>query len=199
METFFKAFALAGMYIGFLAVIETLRRKNKISAEITRRLAHIFSGLCTVINFWLLPSEYFIALVLISLIGATISQRFGILTAIHGVSRRTYGEIFLPLGVLASYAVSAGKSDLFIPSILVMTFADSLAGLVSTYYKEPRKMLRGSLVFFLVSLSILIGTGSGLGQGLLVATLLTLIERYSPIGSDNLTVPAAASALLLFL
>ncbi|MBU6144254.1 MAG: hypothetical protein KGQ56_02155 [Acidobacteria bacterium] len=199
MENLWVALALAGMYIGFLAVLELSRRKFGTSAEITRRIAHIVTGLCTLLNFYVLPAPWFLSLAAVALIGGLISQRFGILTSIHSVTRRTYGEIFLPIGAIASYAVCSGKPEVYVPSILIMTFADSFAGLVSNYYKQPRKMFRGSVVFFSVTLVILLATNTtNIGWALLISAGLTLVERISPLGSDNFTVPVA-SALVLFM
>jgi len=82
---------------------------------------------------------------------------------------------------------------------LVLTFADTAAGFVSNFYKEQRKMIRGSLVFFLIAFAILLATGSSLPEALVFALILTAVERFSPYGTDNLTVPAAAALLLLFL
>ncbi len=200
METLLLALALAGLYIAFLALLELSRRKFGVSAEITRRIAHIGTGLCTLLNFSLLPSPWFLSLVVVALIGGLISQRFGILTAIHAVTRKTYGEVFLPLGTLISFVICSGNKEIFVPSILVLTFADSFAGLVSNFYKQPRKMFRGSLVFFAVSLVVLLSTSSAdIWLALLISAALTLVERVSPLGSDNLTVPAAAALFLLLL
>jgi len=176
METLLLALALAALYIAFLALLELSRRKFGVSAEITRRIAHIGTGLCTLLNFSLLPSPWFL------------------------LTRKTYGELFLPLGTLISFVICSGNKEIFVPSILVLTFADSFAGLVSNFYKQPRKMFRGSLVFFAVSLVVLLSTSSAdIWLALLISAALTLVERVSPLGSDNLTVPAAAALFLLLL
>lgn len=200
MEAFLLALALASSYIAFLAVLEISRRKLAAPAEITRRVAHIVTGLCTLLNFFVLPQLWFLSLVAVAFIGGIISQRLGILTSIHSVARKTYGELFLPVGAFISYAVCSGRAEIFVPSILIMTFADSFAGLVSNFYRQPRKMFRGSAVFFSVTLVILLATGtSNIAIALLISLGLTVIERVSPLGSDNVTVPvASALALLLF-
>ncbi len=199
METTLLAIGLAVLYLALVLAVEYVRRRFKLNAEITRRFAHISAGTCSVIYFQLLPSPHFLILTAISLIVVIFSQRFGWFTSIHEVKRRTYGEIFLPLGALTTWGISLGDPKIYIPSILVLTFADTAAGFVSNFYKEQRKMIRGSLVFFLIALAILLATGSSLPEALVFALILTAVERFSPYGTDNLTVPAAAALLLLFL
>jgi len=200
METFLVALGLSVGYLAVVLAIEFLKRKRKISSEITRRLIHIFSGLCTVLDYFLLPSAWFIALITISLVVMVISQRFGWFSSIHDVKRRTYGEIFLPLGTLVTYAISQGKPEIFIPSIFIMTFADSFAGLTSDMLKKERKVFQGSIVFFVIAFLLLIeNTHLPLGHILLAALTVTLVERFSPLGTDNLTVPVATALLLLTL
>jgi len=200
VETFLVALSLSVGYLAVVLAIEFLKRKRKISSEITRRLIHILSGICTVLDFLLLPSAWFIALITLSVIVMAISQRFGWFSSIHNVKRKTYGEIFLPLGTLVTYAISQGKPEIFIPSILIMTFADSFAGLTSDMLRKERKVVQGSIVFFVIAFVLLIeNTQLPLGHILLAALTVTLVERLSPIGTDNLTVPVATAMLLLAL
>lgn len=193
------ASSLALLFVAIFTMIELAKRKLGWSAEITRRLAHITSGLCALLNYFLVSHLTFIVLVLLSLALILLSWRFKIFTSIHNVKRKTYGEIFLALGILASFAISLGKPEIFIPSLLVIAFADSFAGLTSDFFKQPRKMIRGSLVFLITTFSILCFSQLPIAQVIAVSLVLTLVERYSPLGSDNLTVPTAAAALLLLL
>jgi dolichol kinase len=129
-----------------------------------------------------------------------VSQRLGWFSSIHEVKRRTYGEIFLPLGTLITYAISQGRPEIFVPSVFVMTFADSFAGLTSDMLKKERKVIQGSIVFFVIAFLLLIeNTHLPLGHILLATIVVTLVERFSPLGSDNATVPVATALLLLTL
>lgn len=195
MQTLILASVLSTAYIAFLVILEVLRRKFGYSPELTRRLVHIVSGLSTLIDYWLLPSAWFLALIAISLVGIAASQYFGWLTSVHKVKRRTFGEVFLPIGTLSTWAISHGEAKVFVPSLLIMTFADSAAGIVSDLLKAHKKVWQGSAVFFVVAFGIL--ASGGLLQALVIAAALTLVERISPFGSDNATVPIASAALLL--
>jgi phytol kinase len=200
METFLLALGLSVGYLVVVLAIELLKRKRKVSSEITRRLIHIFSGLYTVLDYFLLPAAWFIALITLSLIVMAISQRYGWFSSIHDVKRRTYGEIFLPIGTLLTYAISQGRPEIFIPSIFIMTFADSFAGLTSDLLKKERKVFQGSIVFFVVAFLLLVeNTALSLGHIWLAALVVTLVERFSPLGTDNATVPVATALLLLTL
>ncbi len=200
METFLLALGLSVGYLVVVVAIEFLKRKRKVSSEITRRLIHIFSGLYTLLDYFLLPSAWFIGLITLSLIVMVISQRFGWFSAIHDVKRRTYGEIFLPIGTLLTYAISQGRAEIFIPGIFIMTFADSFAGLTSDLLKKERKVFQGSIVFFVIAFLLLVeNTHLPLGHIWLAALVVTLVERFSPLGTDNATVPVATALLLLTL
>lgn len=194
------ALALSTGYLLVMVTLEAVKRKFGYSPEITRRAVHIWSGLYTILDFILLPSFWFLALIGISLVGIALSQWFGWLTSVHKVKRRTFGEVFLPIGSLATWAISQGDPKVFIPSLLIMTFADSLAGITSNLLKEPRKIWRGSIVFFAVAAIILgLGTQLDLLRVVIAAAVLTAVERFSPLGSDNATVPVGAALLLLTL
>jgi dolichol kinase len=137
-------------------------------------------------------------LISISLVGITASQYFGWLTSVHKVRRRTFGEIFLPIGTLATWAICQGDPKIFVPSLLIMTFADSAAGLVSDVLKAERKLWAGSAVFMLVALVLFSTVGQlDVVHALLFGLTVTLVERFSPVGSDNTTVPVASALLLL--
>jgi dolichol kinase len=200
MGTFLLAAGFASFYLVVVLLIELARRKLGVSTDITRRVIHIFSGLCTILDFVLLPTAWFLSLITISLVVIIFSQRLGWFTSIHSVARRTYGEVFLPLGTLLAFFISQGNSVIFITSVLVTTFADSFAGITSEILKKPSKVIQGSIVFFLVSVLVLaLYSSLDFGHALLAAFVVTLVERYSPLGSDNATVPVATALLLLAL
>jgi len=198
MDVFLLAAGLASFYLVVVLLIELARRKRAVSVDITRRVIHIFSGLCTILDFVLLPTAWFLSLITISLVIIIVSQRLGWFTSIHSVARRTYGEVFLPLGTLLAFFISQGNSAIFIASVLVTTFADSFAGITSEILKKPSKVIQGSIVFFLVSVLVLaLYSSLDFGHVLLAALFVTLVERFSPLGSDNATVPVATALLLL--
>ena len=200
MDSIWLATGLAVAYIVVIVLTELLTRKLNVSSEITRRAMHIFSGLYTILIYYLLPAVEYLTLVIISLVVVVVSKKFNVLSSIHQVKRKTYGEVFLPVGTLTTYLISQAQAEIFVPSILIMTFADSFAGIVSDYYKTQKQSWQGSVVFFVTTTVILmLGGGADIGLALLVALGITLVERYTPYGVDNFTVPVASALVLLLL
>lgn len=201
LGTLLLASALSTFYIAGVVGLEAARRKFGYSPEITRRIVHIFSGLSTLLDYLLLPGIWFIILISISLVGIAASQRFGWLTSVHSVRRRTFGEVFLPIGTLTTYWVSTAwltesNWNYFVPALLIMTFADAASGITSDVLKLQRKSWQGSMVFAIFSVAILVIFGTEVLRAILFAIVLTAVERFSTLGSDNLTVPLVGSLLL---
>lgn len=197
MSIALSALLISATFLGILFVVEYCKRRFKLSSEITRRIAHLSAGILALLAYMLLPVWLYV--IAISAIGYVIafSQYKNVLTSVHAVRRHTYGELFLPIGLLAALLASGFDQTIYIPSVLILTFADCFGGLVSDLFKKQRKMLRGSLVFALTTVVIfLITTHLAWYDMLLVSAALTAIERYSPFGSDNLTVPLACALLL---
>jgi dolichol kinase len=163
------------------------------------------SGSVVILEYIYLPPMWVVLLIIGGGILFYIFSRLNLLTSVNDVERQTYGQYVLSLGYLCTYIVSVSNPRVFIPAILIITFADSLAGLVGTLLKSKIRTWAGSITFFLVALGILIGYGDGLTypwQGMYffapaIALGLTVLERKTPLGFDNLTVPVAAALFLL--
>ena len=190
---------LVTAFLSFFGLLEVAKRKFGMSPEITRRLAHIGSGLLCWLDYTLLSPGIFAFLILNGVIFIAVSYKFNLFTSVHNVRRKTHGEIYLAVGQLATWAVSLPNPSVFVPSLLVITFADAFAGLTSDLFKQQRKMWRGSAVFFVTAAAVLLLCGIGVWQTLLVAAATTVVERISRRGSDNLTVPVVCAGLLLLL
>jgi dolichol kinase len=205
MADFLIAVAISLLFFASFAAIELIKRKFNVSPEIMRRFAHMSSGCVVLLEYIYLPQVW----VLVLLIGGGtlffIASRLNLLTSVNDVTRVTYGQYVLTLGYLGAYILSLTEPRVFIPSILIITFGDSLAGLTGTLLKATSRTFLGSVVFFTVTYLILwqfsqVFTGTGDYLFLLyfvIAGLLTIIERLTPLGFDNLTVPVAAALLLL--
>lgn len=180
-----------------LAFLEILSRKFSLSAEWVRRIPHICATLFTLfLNF------YLSSLLLLSLLGIFclimfLSRKLKILNHIHGVSRRTMGEELLPLGFIGAYVIANGNNAIFVPSLLLVGIADPVTGIVMERY---RKHFLGILIFTFVSFSLLIlFTQITWWMAIIISLLLAIVERISPYGTDNLSIPIAAALLLHFI
>ena len=169
--------------------IELIKRKLGVPAEIMRRVA---------LDYLYLPPVVFVVLVASGGVTFFVLSRLKLLTAVNAVARRTIGQYLLTYGYLAAYFCSLPDLTVFIPSVLIVTFADSLAGLTGTLLKSPRKTWVGSSVFFVVALALILATAAApIWPAMAIAGALAVVERFSPLGFDNLTVPVASALLLL--
>lgn len=192
---------------GFICIFvlsEVLLRMNLLAKESARRLTHIGSGIFTLFVPFLISYTSVVWLAGLFTLVLLLLQGNPLLSSITTAERRTYGTWLMPLGISAA-AFLYPSNSLFLPAIAVVTFADGLAGIVGR--KSPKKTTKRSFVFFLVSFCIL-GislyamrelSALSLLQSMLIALILTFIERLSSYGTDNFFLPIATGALLLFM
>ena len=187
-------------FLGFLCLliaIEYLTRLKKYPKEITRRIAHMLSGIFGAIMGIILEPWVFITFSIVFLLIISISYGIKFLSSIHGVKRKTYGEIFLPMGILAAFLISNGQTTTYLVSVLILSISDPIAGFLSDLQFDKKRIL-GSSSFFLCSLLILFLFLRSQPFSLLIlqALLVTLVERISKYGTDNLSIPISTSLLL---
>ena len=196
------------LYVIFYICLEHFKRRANLESLQTRRLAHIISGLGAVGLFFLLEtSEYVIVLSFFTLFFA-FSLRHRIFSSIHLQERKTLGEVVYPMGLLVALEVAAGDPLIFVGSTLVMSLADPLASYVGGRTKQVGKTNNGSLAFFLCALIVLglnylvfreVAATLVFAKLFVIAGGATLVERVSPYGLDNLTVPAFLAVTLSLL
>jgi len=181
----------------FLAVLELTSRKFSLSAEWVRRIPHVCAALFTIfLSFYLSP------FILLSLLGIFFlimltSRKLKIFKHIHEVSRKTIGEELLPIGFIGAYIIAHGDSRIFVPSLLLVGLADPIAGVIMEKYK---KHILGLAAFALTSFLLLIlFTQIPLWIVFVIVLIVSLVERISSYGTDNLSIPLTAALLLLFL
>lgn len=198
------------VFIIFLVAVEWwvsgLKLQGGIKGEVVRKLIHIGSALLLLAAPQLLsPMEIVFLLVLVALV-LGLGRALGIIHSMHTVQRRSWGELFFPLGI-------AINALLFLPAfphayavgILTLAIADSLAALVgSTWgrHKIPvmdrRRSFEGSAAFIAATAFILLWFGAPMGVPLLIGLfLLAIMEALLPWGIDNLTIPVASGTLYL--
>jgi len=124
------------------------------------------------------------------------------------VERKTFGEVFLPLGVILCATFFVPKNILaFQFGILIMGISDALASLFGERFGKHiikvfghKKSIEGSLAFFISSVIIVLFFTQRLGyQIVLIPLILTLIEFFSVLGLDNLILPIAGAFLFQLL
>jgi len=200
--------ALGGV-AGLILIGEYLRRVHLFQAEVTRKFIHIsVAAFAASWPFFLEWNQiYLISMLLLA--GNLLSRFSGMFMAIHGVRRRTWGEIFYAVG-LGMTALLSQNEWAFAAAMLVMGVSDGLAALVGTLVDDlrqykilgHRKSVGGTLTFFfstLVILFVCVSIGH-LPAGFLtiigLAVAATIAENVAVGGTDNLVVPLIIVAIL---
>jgi phytol kinase len=193
------------------AAVEIARRRQLLpGGEIPRKVVHVGAALLVV------PLPFLLSFHAIALLGLAfaavlaLSRTHGILSAVHDVERRSYGEIMFPLGVAAA-ALLFPERELFLYGLLVVGLADGLAAPVGLRFGRRRlpggKTEWGSAAFFGVAAAagtlVLAFAGhepaTVAAVALVAAACLTVAESVLWAGFDNLVLPALSAALLAVL
>lgn len=174
--------------------------------ELSRKIVHIGTGPVVPLAWWLqLPASVAVPAALVVTLVTAINHRWRLLAAVEDVDRDSYGTVAYGLAITVllllywpdqAIAVCAG--------VLVMAFADGLAGLVGRGIHSPhwtlwqqRKSVAGTLTMALVTavvLTMLVLVSHGPLQPiriLIVCVLAVGLEQLSRWGIDNLSVPIA--------
>jgi phytol kinase len=203
---------LVGLYLAILLLTaELLGHFTQIKGEWTRKIVHIGSGNVLLLAWWLnIPAWIGITAAIIAAIIALISYQFPILPSINSVGRKSLGTFFyaLSIGVLVAIFWNLHQPYYAVLGILVMAWGDGLAAIIGQKWgKHPysvegiTKSWEGSLtmmgVSFLVSLGILVSVYGNDGIiwliSLGIGILAMILESFSKLGIDNLTVPLGSA------
>jgi phytol kinase len=209
------AAALSAFLLVFLAIAAYARAGG--SPELTRKLLHTGSGLLTLMFPFVFRDTWPVLLLTGAsalLVGAakfvpSLRPRLG--GAASGVARTTLGEIYFPLAVALLFWLTRGADPLlFVVPVLVLTYADATCALVGQRYGTlpytgTSKSLEGSVAFlvvafFCVHVPLLLWSGTGRTETLLIAAtlalLVMLLEGSAWRGLDNLFIPIGGYFLL---
>ncbi len=196
---------------------ETLYRRTSTNSELARKVVHIGTGNVILVAWWLqIPAWVGISASIIASIIALSSYYIPILPGINSVGRKSLGTFFyaVSIGVLIAWFWPIQQFHYAAIGILVMTWGDGLAGLIGHHYGQHpyevwgmKKSWEGSLTMavtsYAVSSLILLVVQGNVWQTWLVpvaiAIVATLLEAFSKLGIDNLTVPLGSAALSFYL
>jgi dolichol kinase len=207
--------------IGLLLIFnELVYRRLSPTGEITRKFAHFSSVLATVPFPYIFPSHWYI--LVLALLFATVlfvTSKGKQLKSIHGVTRKSVGSYLLPLSIYITFFISdfSGNKFLYILPMLILAISDPMAailginlkaynGRIKWMGKKLNKTWLGSGAFwvssFVISLIALyfhrgIFDLKAFWLALAVSVVSTLAELISWRGSDNLSIPLSAVAVLV--
>ncbi|MGM9499616.1 MULTISPECIES: diacylglycerol/polyprenol kinase family protein [Desertifilum] len=212
-------FAVVGLWLGVVFLLAAwLYRLNPTYSEAVRKVVHIGTGNVILLAWWLdIPAWVGISASIVFSAIAFLSYYFPILPGINGVGRQSWGTFFyaVSIGLLIAAFWPLQQPQFAALGILTMTWGDGLAALVGQRFgKHPyrvwgmQKSWEGSATMFgisyLVCWLIFWAVYGSLWQTWLipvgVALVATVLEAFSKLGIDNLTVPigSAACAFLLY-
>jgi phytol kinase len=211
-------FASAAALVVIMAAVKALGARYAWSAELQRKSVHMAIG-AYALTLPFMFSEFWPVGLLIALVGAIMLvlrlPRFShssLGSTLHGVERKSYGELLLAVSVGFIFYFSLGKPVLYILPIAVLTLSDAAAALIGTRYGRQHfaveagtKSIEGVAMFCLVTfivamVTLLIMTDVGRVNVVLLSFVIAafgaLVEADSWRGFDNLFVPVGLHLFL---
>lgn len=189
-----------------IAAVEVLKRKTVVSNDSSRRLAHVGAG---VINIAAPLFVSHVAIIMVNILFAGLllmSRNTHHFSSIQTTSRKTYGDVYFPLGIIAAAVVLLPDNVIaFQYGVAIMGISDALAGFVGERWGQKTlmvlnnpKTLTGALVFYMTSLVITFVFAPQLLPIVFILPLvLTAVEFFLVYGLDNLILPVVAGLFFL--
>ncbi len=208
---------LVGLFLG-MPSIRLLARRFGASAEVARKTIHVMMGLACAAFPWLFERAlpvWTLAVVVTMLLGLVRMLpvlRNGMGSALHGIERPSYGEVFFAPAVAAVFALAGGDLYLYLIPVLVLTIADAAGALFGTRWGRRRygsgegfKTVEGSIIFWFTAflcgfLPLMLGGRVDVTHALWIAVILGILammaEGISDRGFDNLVIPVGCFFML---
>jgi phytol kinase len=218
-EVFTNVLIMCGCYLYVLIVIFVSGRMDKfqgISPKTSRKFLHVMIGnLPFIIPFFsspIFPALVAAPFILVTFLATPHSPLKSINRKLKGLSEITgeghqWGLVFYAISYTCLVLLFAQKSYVIAIGILPMAYGDAAASVIGEKYGRhqyklvAKKSFEGSAAMFLVSLvSLLCGLAffcqiygfsfiSRIPATIGATAVGTLVEGFSPLGFDNLTVP----------
>lgn len=209
--------SVAGLLMA-MACVASLAKRFDWPGELQRKCVHVATGLYALTlplvfgEVWPVLSLCFLSVFVMGLMRIPAFAKSGIGSTIHGVERRSYGEILLAISVGFLFFRSIGNPVLYVLPILVLTFCDAAAALTGVRYgrrlfavEDGTKSLEGVVMFFLLTfiiamITLLLMTDvpelNVILLSFIVAAFGAQLEADSWRGLDNLFVPVGLHLFL---
>jgi phytol kinase len=203
-------------YLTILVILaEFLNRLITDDRELIRKVVHIGSGNVILLAWWFdISRTVIVSAAIIAAAIAITSYIVPILPSIESVGRKSFGTLFyaISIGILAACFWQNYPQYVAI-GILVMAWGDGMAAIIGQRFGKHtyqvgqiRKSWEGSLamagVTLLVTGLILLFVEGNHWQlwsiSIVVALVATILEAFSKLGIDNLSVPLGSAFVCFF-
>lgn len=215
--TLWLQIGLAAAWVGFVVLLAfSLRAWKVVEPEVIRKIVHIGTGNVILFAWWLkIPAVVGLSSSILFSLITLLSYWLPLLPGINSVGRKSFGTFFYAVSIGILIACFWQQAPQFaVLGVLIMTWGDGFAALIGRRWgRHPyhlggiQKSWEGSLtmlaVSWLVSSLLLLCTYGNLWQIWLIAAVVAvaaaLLEAYSNLGIDNLTVPLGSAGLAFWL
>lgn len=202
-----------------MGMLSRISSGHTITKELKRKALHIGVGMTALAFPFFLDSTWEVIVALGTALAwllavrfvPTLRHHFG--SVLHGVRRRSLGEVYFAIAIAALLLLTQGSPVFFVIPVLILTLADASAAIAGKLYPVGRlsgfargKTVIGCSVFFTVAIlvsfaSLTFLTDLNLRDVFLLATVLAgatcVVEAVSRRGLDNLAIPAVAYLVLV--
>ncbi len=205
--------AFVAIFGTLFGLAEAVKRSTRIPGTVTRKFMHVSSA---IVSMWLptyLSPSWMLVLAGVFTVALTASKLLNVLSSIHDVPRKTWGEVVFPLGIglsawLLYFSPWAPASphlatNAYRFGLLTMGILDLVAEL-GGQIPSPKlwfgKSVAGSLSFFTAGIILCIAHGMPASLGMFAAVAaLTASESLLGNGLDNLALPSLGALAYLLL
>ncbi len=169
--------------------------------QLLRKMIHLFTGIAVFILSYLVEKHVLLLLITAGSLFAFFTYPFSYFNFIHQTTRKSYGTLFYPAGILSAFILLyPADIDQFRAALLVLTISDTLANFGGKIKKgnhylqitHETKSLFGSSLYVLSAVIIyyvLLPQSLSFSYFLLLIVVSLHLELISFRGSDNLTIP----------
>lgn len=197
MSTGLAVGAAVLLLAGFLLGNEVVARLRRPPAEVSRKVAHVGSAVLAAVSCLWLDHRWYVIIGVAFAAALLLARRYLPLRSLSSRAERSWGELLFGIGVAGAAAIAPGTTA-FVLAVLILGLADTAAFLAGRRLPARSLLLGrtigGSAAFLIIA--FLIALPAGVPAAAVVAVVCAAAELVSPRGTDNLTVPVLAAALL---
>lgn len=209
-----KLFIIIFLYAAVFFITEFFYKRG-CQPLLTRKIGHLAGAFVSLILPYWFDVKFAIGIAVFFSGFLWWTKKNKTMKGLNTSNGETHGTALFPLGIMLSFIFFAKQHlAIYNASILILAFADGLAGLYGHYYGRKKfnitgeKTYLGSGLFFIITFLILLGlifyvfNSISLLAFFLVmigALFITLVEAALGRGWDNLAIPIVAATIIYYL